>query len=134
MNIEGLKKQREYVAEICKLDMDVWNNDGNEPKFDDPYKFVFWKFDKEYNCAFSKRMYGNVRERMTQWLMGLPMSFEFENYNILELARSWGYVKDTGGRIGIENSEDRFIENWWRRLADDIFYLAKNTVDTEAYK
>ena len=44
MNVQGLKMQREYVAEVVADDMETWNKYGNAPKFDDPWKYVFYRF------------------------------------------------------------------------------------------
>lgn len=132
MNAQGLKMQREYVAEVVADDMETWNKDGNTPKFDDPWKYVFYRFGTECNNKYNKTVHPNIIDRMASWLQGLPMSFEFENYKILELARKWDYIN--GHLKCIEGAEDRFLDNWWRCIANDICFLAKKTVDVESYR
>jgi len=62
------------------------------------------------------RRYGSVQNCLANWLQGLPTAIQvpYMNWEILELARGWGYDVSTEGR------EDRFLANYWTASAMGI--------------
>jgi hypothetical protein len=62
------------------------------------------------------RRYGSVQNCLANWLQGLPTAIQvpYMNWEILELARGWGYDVSTEGK------EDRFLANYWTACAMGI--------------
>jgi hypothetical protein len=56
-----------------------------------------------------------------EWIMGLPTVFniEFENYKIIELAKSWGSIPQDAS----EKQEDKILENYWNFITSHTFQL-----------
>lgn len=67
------------------------------------------------------KRYGSTQNCISNWLMGLPSSVNipFTNYDILELAKQWGYDVSTAGK------EDQFLENYWNASAMSILKAFK---------
>lgn len=67
------------------------------------------------------RRYGSVQNCIANWLMGLPsvINIPFMNWEILELAREWGYNVSTPGR------EDKFLADYWPATAMAIIKAAR---------
>lgn len=76
--------------------------------------------------TFFDEIYKNDRRRMCtfdllrEWLQGLPsaINIAFSYYDISLTGKSMGYCKDA-------RSEERFINNWWGILAQNILRLAR---------
>lgn len=70
--------------------------------------FIFKTFEAEYGCPYNKRIYPNERERLSQYLRGLPSSvcIAFTNYEIAQIGKSWGLCKTS-------EAEAKFVENWF---------------------
>jgi hypothetical protein len=62
-----------------------------------------------------KRPGANRQKVFMDWIMGLPSCFniEFENYKILELAKTWGSIPEDA----TEKQEDKILENYWSFMA-----------------
>lgn len=76
-------------------------------------------FHSEYDDAYRRKIYPVLSFRIASYLQGLPSicSVAYENYWIAELGKQWGYVKD-------DESECRFIDNWFRMIALRIIEMA----------
>ena len=76
-------------------------------------------FHSEYDDAYRRKIYPTLSIRIANYLQGLPSicSVAYENYWIAELGKQWGYVKD-------DESECRFIDNWFRMIAVRIIEMA----------
>ena len=70
--------------------------------------FVFKTFEDEYGSPYNKRIYPNERERLSQYLRGLPscVNVAFADYDIIQIGKSWGFCKTS-------KAEDKFVENWF---------------------
>jgi hypothetical protein len=57
----------------------------------------------------------------SEWCQGLPTVFniEFENYKILELAKTWGTLP----KNATEKQEDGILENYWNLITVTTFQL-----------
>lgn len=62
-----------------------------------------------------------VIEIFKDWLQGLPTCFniEFENYKILELAKSWETLPENP----TEKQEDKILNNYWHFIANKTMLL-----------
>lgn len=83
-------------------------------------------FNSEYGHEIAR--IGKIKA-MTNWLQGLPscLHIEFSNYQILQLAKSWGSLPEKA----TENEEDRILNNYWNLIANKIlqlFDLKENSV------
>ena len=76
-------------------------------------------FHSEYDNAYRRKIYPTLRVHIANYLQGLPSicSVAYENYQIAELGKQWGYVTN-------DESESRFIDNWFRMVADHIIEMA----------
>ena len=55
----------------------------------------------------------NMQKSFADWLSGLPLDVDFENYRIIELAKEWGALPENS----TERQEDKIIANWFRFIA-----------------
>jgi len=96
----------------------------------DKLNFLYETFKTEFVYESNVIRYGGNRVKMlSEWFMGLPSSFniDFENYKILEIAKSWGCIPTKA----TEKQEDKIIENWFLWIANKTFLLIEsNRVDT----
>jgi len=119
MNTTGLKKQiKEYI--INSIDdagyEAITENATNKQKL----QFIANNFKREAFYTNNLKRFGNNKQLViSDHLQGLPsyLNIEFSNYNILQLSKKWGFNLDT------EKKEDKFIENYWNRIAQNIIEL-----------
>ena len=89
-------------------------------------RFLEKCFVSEYGHEIAR--IGKIKA-MTNWLQGLPscLHIEFSNYQILQLAKSWGSLPEKA----TENEEDRILDNYWNLVANktlQLFDLKENSV------
>jgi len=86
-------------------------------------QFLADTFKSEFCYPENLRYYGNYVNCFANWLMGLPSCFnvDFENYKILELAKSWGCLPINA----TEKQEDKIINTWFNWMANKTFQLMK---------
>ena len=95
-------------------DVPAWFDGSDKAKarfVRDTFKKEFWEGQQKY--------YGyDVKKGFTSWMQGLPFcSVPFSNFDILELAKSWGIV----GRS--EDAEDKIIAAYWESLGPAFFLI-----------
>jgi hypothetical protein len=68
-----------------------------------------------------EQRYANRQNCISSWLQGLPsaVGIPFTNYDILQLAKEWGYDVST------EKKEAKFLENYWNASAMSILKAFK---------
>lgn len=76
-------------------------------------------FHSEYDNAYRRKIYPTLSVHIANYLQGLPSicSVAYENYRIAELGKQWGYVTN-------DESEGRFIDNWFKMIAVRIIEMA----------
>jgi hypothetical protein len=81
-------------------------------------KILYHIFNKEYGWAIDR--YGKVKA-IKEWLMGLPSSVNivFSNYDIIELAKSWGTLPINS----TERQENKILDNYWNLMANNLNQL-----------
>lgn len=86
--------------------------------------FLYKTFKSEYSWSIER--YGE-QKAFSEWIMGLPSSFniEFENYKILELARSWGSINPLLNGRALELRKDLILYNWFNFITVKTFQLFK---------
>jgi len=119
MNTTGLKKAiKDYILDsIDDAGYEVINENSSTKE---KLHFIADNFKKEaFYDNNIKRFRGNKGAIIADHLQGLPsyLNIEFTNYNILILAKKWGFTLDT------EKKEDNFLENYWKRIAQNIIEL-----------
>ena len=77
------------------------------------------RFKAEYEHPYIIKRYPNRQQRLAEWLMGLPLNFDFYNYKILEVAQELHGCELT------DKQEDTILNNWWNHLAYHILKLAE---------
>ncbi len=93
-----------------------------DPKNDKEKMELFWiEFDRVANHAYNRKKFPNTQDRISDYLMGLPFHFKFENYEILEFAIELGSLSPDA----TEKQKDRVLENYWRLTAFKIIQLSK---------
>lgn len=119
-NIRNYKingKQFAYVLDSII----VYDNEDNEIESatdKERVKYFFVCFNDEYNSPYEKKLYPNLRDRISQYLQGLPKCIHvaFTDYDIAQIGKEWGYCKT-------ERSENQFIENWFSCIALRLLQL-----------
>ncbi len=76
-------------------------------------------FHSEFDDSYRRKIYPILSIHIANYIQGLPSvcSVAYENYWIAELGKQWGYITD-------EESEGRFIYNWFRMIALRIIEMA----------
>ncbi len=76
-------------------------------------------FHSEFEDSYRRKIYPILSIHIANYIQGLPSvcSVAYENYWIAELGKQWGYITD-------EESEGRFIDNWFRMIALRIIEMA----------
>lgn len=84
--------------------------------------FVMNCFKDEYLHHNNRN--GNPVTLFTEWLQGLPSSFnvDYENYRIIEIAKEWGSLQPDA----TERQEYAIINNWFNYIANKFFTLHKS--------
>ena len=95
--------QFEYLFDCIDTEQ-IGENATDKEKID----FVFKTFEDEYGNPYNKRTYPNERERLSQYLRGLPscVNVAFADYDIIQIGKSWGLCKTS-------KTEANFVENWF---------------------
>lgn len=84
-------------------------------------QFLYDTFIKEYWYPYNEQRYHTKENAFREWIMGLPTPFsiDFSNYDIIQLAKSWGSIPANA----TEQQEDRIINNYFRFIANHTFQL-----------
>jgi len=96
-----------YVLETVASDLDTWNAENPDKKYPSGLEMVV----SRYKVEKAQRYYPSLQAGIADWLQGLSMSFEFENYKILEEGKELGYKLDNA------HNQRIFIDNWYLRIA-----------------
>lgn len=119
MNTTGLKKQiKEYI--INNIDDAGYETISENATNKEKLQFIADNFKSEAFYTNNLRRFKNNKQLIiAEHLQGLPsyLNIEFSNYNILQLAKKWGFILDT------EKKEYQFLENYWDRIAQNIMEL-----------
>lgn len=115
MTTKELKQKAEtYILE--SIDSDAYDIVTTTDK--EKLQFLADTFKKEAGWNIERvRAYKAFQE----WIMGLPTAFniEFENYKILELAKSWGSIPNNATEL----QEDKILDNYWNFITNHTFQL-----------
>ena len=100
-----------YILHHIKED-----SEGTERNIIDSIEYVKQRFESEWSHEIPRQGYINA---LTEWLMGIPLSFAFSNYDILQLAIKWGSIPENY----TEKQADKILENYWRFMANKLNQL-----------
>ena len=94
--------------------------------------FVMDCFNKEYSFPDNLKRYPNDVTRFTEWIQGLPGSFniDYENYRILEIAIEWESMPANA----TEGRKDQILLNWFNYIANKTFQLHRKLNSAAALK
>ena len=101
--------------------LDAIHNDGESFADDaDAVRYVWERFNDEYNNAQNKRICPNLSERVGQWLQGLPscVGIAYTCADIIEIGRGWGYCQT-------ERKAEQFCADWFRVMGWRFVQLAE---------
>jgi len=73
-------------------------------------QFLADRFNSEFGYNIKRIGYMNS---MIDWLQGLAINIEYRNHVILEMGYLFGMLEANAS----EQAEDRFLNNWFNRLA-----------------
>lgn len=120
---------RNYI--LSAIDLDGYDQyKGVQLNEHDRLQAVYTIFKSEYCYPQNLQRYGSEQNVFAQWLMGLPscINIAFENYRILELGREWGFLSQVESETvnnsykkTLERKEDKFISEWFARIAMAFF-------------
>lgn len=119
-NIRNYKvngKQFAYVLDSINV-TDYEGNEITDVTDKERVKHFFECFNAEYNAPYSRKVYPNLQDRISQYLQGLPncINVAYNNYDIIKIGKEWGYCKT-------ERKENQFIENWFGCIALRLLQL-----------
>jgi len=78
------------------------------------------RFNKEACYPYNIKRKPILKDRISDWLQGMPFNFVCYNYEVLEIAKMLHERENF-----TEAEEDELIENWWDTLANEIIYLTE---------
>lgn len=118
------EKQYQYVLECMNPDeLDDATAEAKLQNFVDA-------FAAEYCSEWNKMQMPNLKTRVANYLQGLPSacSVDYATYSVFLLGQEWGYVSqdiktEYLPTILADNNASKFIDNWYRLLADRICEL-----------
>jgi hypothetical protein len=117
------RRMQEYI--LSCIDTEAYEKTFETTK--ERLAFVHDCFVREFWYDNNKKRYGSQERGFAEYLMGLPsvIGVDFENYKILELAKSMGTYKDTQGMTkgAIERYEDTIISNWFPIVSCNFFKM-----------
>lgn len=94
--------------------------DTEEPLTDlEKLEYIADYFVESACYPFNLRRIPNTQKRLADWLIGLPINIDYENYRIIEIAKEWQTIPLDAS----EKLEDKVIENWWNFIAFRILKL-----------
>jgi len=79
-----------------------------------PLKYIFSRFNSE--AGWNIERIGKYKA-MAEWLSGLALNIEFNNYAIIKLAAKLGSIEENPS----EKIQDKVIEKYWDFMANIIF-------------
>lgn len=118
------EKQYQYILEC--MNPDGFDDATPEAKLQN---FVE-TFAGEYCSEWNKKQMPILKNRIACYLQGLPSacSVDYETYSVFLLGQEWGYVSqeiktEHLPTILADTGASKFINNWYRLLADRIYEL-----------
>jgi len=111
------KKAKLYLLSVITLD-DYDIDDTNLSPFQ-KVQHVKDIFNSEY--GWHVQQHGNIVSSIREWLQGLPscLNIVFYNYDIIQLAVSWGELSATA----TEKQQDKIVNNYFNLLANKLHQL-----------
>ena len=125
-----MKNTKYTIKELNKIQKDfiinAINSDGYDIDLKTDLEKLQWMitiFKKEAFYLNWEKRYGNIVNLFSEHLQGLPswLNIPFNNYDILQLLRSWGVVNEKT----TEKKEDELLANYWKWVANKVFVLAR---------
>lgn len=106
---------------IDNIDLDGYGID-NDGYLYDKIKTVYNIFKSEYGHEVIRQ--GSEVKAFKEWLTGLPsvLTVPFYNYDILNI----GYINGLIKADATEEEEDKFLDEYWIKLANAFFTLKDN--------
>lgn len=106
------KNYRDYILSTIETDYDEKPLVTDKDKI----KFINNRFNSEYGFMIDRV---GKQKAMTEWLQGLALNIEYNNHDILELAKKMGSIPKNPDR----KLQERVIENYWAFMANIILGL-----------
>ena len=97
----------------------IESRDGEHLTNEGKIKYFFDCYESEFVCPSTCREYPNEVRRIAAYLQGLPFDFAFRYDDIAQLGLSWGFD------LGDDAKREKFIESWFRRLAQLLLHLRR---------
>jgi len=85
------------------------------------YTEIFRRFNAEACYPDNLKRIPNNQARFADWLQGIPVNIAFNNYEILQLAKSWNSLPEHP----TERQEDKILENYWLFMAVNFAKFAR---------
>lgn len=127
-NYDGIKKQMQYTLDVLKEDAEDSDEEyaervGYDGTDAGAVRYAINRFKDEYGI---RNRYNVVNQsELADWLAGLPLSFDYANYNILQKGVEWGYLPPIQEGTDLTRKEANWLDNWWNGLANNILKLAR---------
>jgi len=111
---KSYKKEEQYIINAITSE----GYDVTPETVQEKLQFLYNTFYTEYNWHIHR--YGEFKA-LSEWLQGLPSSISivFYNYDILELAKSFGSLPDNA----TDKEEQKILDNYWKFMAMRIKVL-----------
>lgn len=110
--------EKAYAYILDRICTDDYNTDIDTSTDKGKLEFLYNTFQGEY--GWNVKRIGMVNA-FREWLMGLPgaIRIEWTNYDILQLAKSWGCIPENA----TDKEEQKILDNYWNLIAVKSFQL-----------
>ena len=110
---------RQNFADYLMGCVDNEDNPSQTETIKGKLEYIMSRFDAEYNYKNNRMRYPNLADRMANYLMGLPFSFAFDNYEVKQVAAKLHGIDSIP-----EKKQAMILSQWFQHLAHMILKLA----------
>lgn len=110
-------KKQVFNYILTSIDTMYWNVTVENQKELVDFVYNIFKDEQAHNIKY----FGNEKLAFANYLAGLPsiINIDYENYKILEIAKSWGSIPENA----TEKQEEKILSNWFNFIASNFFQL-----------
>ncbi len=110
-------KKQVFNYILTSIDTMYWNVTVKNQKELVDFVYNIFKDEQAHNIKY----FGNEQVAFANYLAGLPsiINIDYENYKILEIAKSWGSIPENA----TEKQEEKILSNWFNFIASNFFQL-----------
>lgn len=107
-----------FKATVFSYLVDSVNSDGVKRDEKQVAALIYDRFEAEHNHEFNRQRYGNIQDRVSSWLQGIPFGIDVYSSGILKTAKEWHDVETLTPK-----QQEMIVDRWFHFLAVFILRL-----------